>query len=347
MKRRSRRSIARFSPSSTNPVIGPDISDHPPADPVVGTGGRVEGEEKPDRETEQERIRRLASMELDKELEDDIAPPVVDQQGFRPEDHFVSETEDNNTTCDSDDDNNNDQIVTDTDNNGNVEAAGVDDSNDSEGAVDDGINDEPEEPPQKKRKSTSKRKRREKYAKYKKSQTEKFEAAMADYRAGKFSSIRKTAAHYGIDNSHLSKLLRENKEYVGQGRKSNAFPQEMELKLKEHLVWMMEIGFGLTHCNLKLLCQNLMEAMLAADPEAETPWKTKDGEATTCPPDHFVYNFCERHGFVLKSSMELSHAKSVLTPADLRLWQRDTYVGLVSKFLDLFRDPRRLHNQVR
>ena len=47
-----------------------------------------------------------------------------------------------------------------------------------------------------------------------------YEAAKDDMANGVFSSIRKCAIHYNLNDSTLGKLIRENREYVGDGKKS-------------------------------------------------------------------------------------------------------------------------------
>ena len=47
-----------------------------------------------------------------------------------------------------------------------------------------------------------------------------YEVAKEDMANGVFSSIRKCAIHYNINDSTLGKLIREKREYVGDGKKS-------------------------------------------------------------------------------------------------------------------------------
>ena len=50
-----------------------------------------------------------------------------------------------------------------------------------------------------------------------------YEAAKDDMANGVFSSIRKCAIHYNLNDSTLGKLIRENREYVGDGKKSQGY----------------------------------------------------------------------------------------------------------------------------
>ena len=47
-----------------------------------------------------------------------------------------------------------------------------------------------------------------------------YEAAKDDMANGVSISIRKCAIHYSLKDSTLRKLIRENREYVGDGKKS-------------------------------------------------------------------------------------------------------------------------------
>ena len=47
-----------------------------------------------------------------------------------------------------------------------------------------------------------------------------YEAAKEDMANGVYSSIRKCANYYGLHDKTLGKLIRENREYVGDGKKS-------------------------------------------------------------------------------------------------------------------------------
>ena len=50
-----------------------------------------------------------------------------------------------------------------------------------------------------------------------------YEAAKDDMANGVSISIRKCAIHYSLKDSTLRKLIRENREYVGDGKKSQGY----------------------------------------------------------------------------------------------------------------------------
>ena len=158
---------------------------------------------------------------------------------------------------------------------------------------------------------------------------ELYSAALEDMKNDKFKSARSCAKHYGLSHSALSRMIKNGTEYCTQGRKLSEFTEEEELRICQHITKMLELGFGLTTSELLPLFQELMSSLLEADKNRTTKWKDN------MPPYNFVYNFTLRHCLVLRSSMEISKARSIITPESLKLWQRDTEIG---KFVNLTLD---------
>ena len=73
---------------------------------------------------------------------------------------------------------------------------------------------------------------------------------------------------------------------------------------------MLELGFGLTIAELMPLFQEAMTSLLEADPNRKSSWE----ENSNMP--------------VLRSSMQISKARSIITPESLQIWQRDTEIGM-------------------
>ena len=176
-------------------------------------------------------------------------------------------------------------------------------------------------------KSTSKRKYQTKYQKRQEKieidehKKEKFAAAIKDMKEMKYKSIRSCAKAHGVPRSSLQRFLNDGTEYVGIGNKLTEFTRQEELRLKEHIVRVLQLGFGVTVVELQLIFQECMAALLEADVNRTTKWED------CLPPYQWCYNFTIRHGLSLRSSMELSKARSVISPESLKMWQRDTYQG--------------------
>ena len=70
--------------------------------------------------------------------------------------------------------------------------------------------------------------------------------------------------------------------------------------------------------------------------------RSQDGKRITIsPPRDFAYNFAKRNVLFIRSTMELSKARSILTVKDLEIWHKYTEDGLVvfnPKFRECFLD---------
>ena len=71
----------------------------------------------------------------------------------------------------------------------------------------------------------------------------------------RFSSLNACAKHYKISRSNLKLLIDSGGEFKGSGPRSTIFLPEEETKLKMHILHMLEIGYGLTMFDLRLLVQ--------------------------------------------------------------------------------------------
>ena len=89
-------------------------------------------------------------------------------------------------------------------------------------------------------------------------------------------------------------------------------------------------------CNLcfqqaRSVLQNLQ------NPDKVSGWE----EDNHLPPRDFAYNFAKRNVLFIRSTMELSKARSILTVKDLEIWHKYTEDGLVvfnPKFRECFLD---------
>ena len=150
---------------------------------------------------------------------------------------------------------------------------------------------------------------------------ELYSAALEDMKNNVFKSQNSCAKHYGINQSTLSKMIANGTEFVPQGGKLTEFTWEEEVRISQHITRMLELGFGLTIAELSPLFQEAMTSLLEADRNRTTKWEHN------MPPYSFVYNFTRRHDLTLRNSMEISKARSIISPESLQLWQRDTEKG--------------------
>ena len=80
-----------------------------------------------------------------------------------------------------------------------------------------------------------------------------------------------------------------------------------------------------------------MSVLCASNPDKVSGWE----EDNHLPPRDFAYNFAKRNVLFIRSTMELSKARSILTVKDLEIWHKYTEDGLVvfnPKFRECFLD---------
>ena len=80
-----------------------------------------------------------------------------------------------------------------------------------------------------------------------------------------------------------------------------------------------------------------MSVLCASNPDKVSGWE----EDNHLPPRDFAYNFAKRNVLSIRSTMELSKARSILTVKDLEIWHKYTEDGLVvfnPKFRECFLD---------
>ena len=111
------------------------------------------------------------------------------------------------------------------------------------------------------RKKRGVNKRKERVEEIKAEKTKKkisYDEAIRAYKARAFTSYRKCAEHYGVNNSVLRKYILSGTSYIGKGMVNQVLTDEELKDLRDHLVYMAEIGFGYTIYDLKLDLQQLL-----------------------------------------------------------------------------------------
>ena len=86
----------------------------------------------------------------------------------------------------------------------------------------------------------------------------KYDEAITAFKSGAFKSYKKCAEYYGINNSVLRKYILSGTSYVGKGMVNQVLTNEEQKDIRDHLIYMSEIGFGYTIYDLKLDLQQLM-----------------------------------------------------------------------------------------
>ena len=115
------------------------------------------------------------------------------------------------------------------------------------------------------RKKRGRNRRKERAEEIKAEKTKKkalYDDAIRAYKNKAFKSYRKCAEHFGINNSVLRKFILSGTGYVGKGAVNQVLTNEEQKDLKDHLIYMSEIGFGYTTYDLKLDLQQLLSDLV-------------------------------------------------------------------------------------
>ena len=196
----------------------------------------------------------------------------------------------------------------------------------------------------KKAKSSSWKKRRVEIGEEKAERRSQYDLAVNDYTNNPDGmSIYACAKKHNVNYNTLKKLLNSGQQFNGQGRVLTVLSTEEEIKIREHIIRLLFRSYSLTFFELRYLIQESLIRLCEANPSRITTFEASNH----LPDDKFVYNFATRNMLVLRSTMELSKARSMLSEKDVENWQKDTEIGLVfnPECADCWNDPKRILNQ--
>ena len=193
----------------------------------------------------------------------------------------------------------------------------------------------------KRTKSRSRWKRRQEIQNETEKRSKQYEEAVNDYQSNPGMSFNACAKKHKVNNHTLKKLLDSGEAFKGSGRVLTVLHKEEEKKISDHIVQRLKLGYSLTFYELRYLIQEALIKLCQANPDRTSPWENH------FPHDNFVHNFAERNNLVLRSTMELSKARSMLSLEALMSWYQDTAGALVNHpdFADCWKNPQRILNQ--
>ena len=172
---------------------------------------------------------------------------------------------------------------------------------------------------------------------------EQYNAAIAAFESGEFSSVNATAKSFGVNQSTLAKYIKSGSTFVGKGKKSIVFSEEEENQITNFVKKRVELGVGLDFSLLCLVIQELLTRLKKVNPERYSPptW------VNFYPDESFVRRFKTRNGLSLRRTMSLSAARDCLTVYDLDEWFKHITERFVRppEFSGVFKDPQRIFNQ--
>ena len=146
-----------------------------------------------------------------------------------------------------------------------------------------------------------------------------------------------------MDRKTLSRMITDNRDYIGGGRQSGIFTTEEESKLLGFVSERLRLGCGLDFQQLSQVIHELALSLRSSNPHREFPSTWEE----LIPPESYVRTFIRRNKLVLRSTMPLNLARAVLTVVDLKKWYDDLYNGFVSNpdFAECFKDVVRINPQ--
>ena len=177
--------------------------------------------------------------------------------------------------------------------------------------------DEESESSSKKRKRTSKKEKKEERQKENEDRRKQYEVALQDYHSNPGMSFYGCAKKHKVNKTSLIKYAKSGESFKGRGGKClTVLYKDEEKKICEHIIHLLKLGYSLTFFELRNLIQEALIKLCQANPDRTSPWV----EENHFPHDNFVYNFAARNDLVLRSTMELSKARSMLSLESLMSW---------------------------
>ena len=102
-------------------------------------------------------------------------------------------------------------------------------------------------------------------------------AAVAGFKSNKFSSLHQAAKAHGVVHSTLYRAMKkvwdgdaDSEEFPGRGRFSSRLSSQEEQKIVNVVTWSAKIGYGIDWSGLQCLLQEVLLALVAADPSRRT-----------------------------------------------------------------------------
>ena len=164
--------------------------------------------------------------------------------------------------------------------------------------------------------------KKEKLAQLKEEKIVKLEQATKSFHAGEFTSLRQAAIAYGVNyNTLYDGVIKRGGEFKGKGNFTTLMTPDKEKKIKDHVIWRAQIGYGVDWEMLSLLIQEVLLSVKKSNPG----WVTGLEDTNQLPNKSYVRRFADRHNLVMRTTMGISKGRQVVSEEELGLWQKDTW----------------------
>ena len=138
-------------------------------------------------------------------------------------------------------------------------------------------------------------------------------------------------------------IVKRAGEFKGTGRRSQVLTDKEEERLKAHILYKAEIGYGESWKTLQTILQLVLLEIKKTDPERITGFE----EQGQRPNISWVRRFAARNNISLRKCSVISKGRAVISPKDIALWFQDvgSYLNSHPALLEALQDPQRVFNQ--
>ena len=159
-------------------------------------------------------------------------------------------------------------------------------------------------------------------------------------------TVRAAAANYNLSKSTLHDFIKKGDKKRFQAFKgyiSKVLSKDEEELVKGLAKKRADLGCGLSYGQLQTVLQEVLQRLTKRDSTRTSGYE----ESNHLPNMSYVYRLCKRVNLVLRSTMEITKGRAIVSQEDIEAWQED--VEKIMKkpgVLECFSDPRRIFNQV-
>ena len=154
-------------------------------------------------------------------------------------------------------------------------------------------------------------------------------------------SVQECARVHHVPHRTLHKGIVTNAGlFKGSGKFSTILSREEEMLVKEHVLYMEKIGYGLSLTSLGVLVHDLLMGALRAKPNRITGLEI----CNQMPSKSWANRFCDRHNLSLRKSSVISKGRAVVSSSDLARWYQDIniFLGTRPDLKEAIEDPNRV-----
>ena len=138
---------------------------------------------------------------------------------------------------------------------------------------------------------------------------------------------RAAAVAYDLNYSTLYRGVQAGGFQGHGGRRSEALTLQEEQKIIDHILWKKSIGYGVNFEMLQLLLQEVLVAVMNANPLRLTGHEG----AGQMPGKSWVRMFAKRHHIVLRKTSEILKGTQVVRPEEVEKWQGELLTFCTSR----------------